>query len=169
MLDDKLHTLLQALTHIMAQEVGKLAKGLRGEITQLGERTDTLETKFNELVQYVQVLEEDNATIKHTVPQLQAQQKDLENRECRQNLQVRGIPETVGDQDIRPYLLNLFNMVAPNIPDIDWRLDRAHRLLAPKPPAGANPQDIIVRFHYYDNKEALSMATRNNSRLDFKG
>lgn len=80
-LDVKLQSLLQAITHNIAQEVGKnLAKELRGEIGQLEERTDSLEYKFNEMVQYVQVLEEDNATIKNTVTQLQAQQEDLENR-----------------------------------------------------------------------------------------
>lgn len=76
-LDTKLQSLLQAITHNIAQEVGKLAKELRGEIDQLGDRTDILETKFDELVQYVQVLEEDNATIKHSV-----------TRECRQNLRI---------------------------------------------------------------------------------
>lgn len=91
-LDTKLHSLLQAISHNIAHEMGKLAKELRGEIGQLGDRTDTLESKFDELVQYVQVLEEDNAAMKHSVTQLQAQQEDLENRECRQNLQIRGIP-----------------------------------------------------------------------------
>lgn len=46
-----------------------------------------------------------------------------------------------------------------------WRLDRVHRSLAPKPP----PRDIIVRFHYYESKKALTVATRNISQVDFKG
>lgn len=66
-LDASLQSLLQAITHNIAQEVGK---ELRGEIGQLGERNDTLESKFDELVQYVQVLEEDNAIMKHLVTQL---------------------------------------------------------------------------------------------------
>lgn len=41
--------------------MGKIAHKLRGEVTHLGECTDTLENKFDELVQYVYVLEEDNA------------------------------------------------------------------------------------------------------------
>lgn len=78
------------------------------------------------------------------------------------------MPESVGDQEIRTYLLSLFNTVAPLIPDIDWRLDKAHRSLAPNPLAGANPRDIIVCFHYYDSKEALTVATHSQTRLDFK-
>lgn len=59
-----------------------------------------------------------------------------------------------------PTFLSLFNVVAPNIP---------HRSLAPKPPAGANPRDVIVRFHYYHSKEALTLATLNQSKIEFKG
>lgn len=47
-------------------------------------------------------------------------------------------------------------------------MDRAHRSLAPKPPPNANPRDVIVRFHYYESKEALTSVTRNKSRIDFK-
>ena len=138
-LDQKLQALLQNLTNNIAKEVNKLAHELRGEIDQLGERTDTLETKFDDMVQYVHALEEENATLKNAVTQLQIQQEDLENRECRQNLRICGVLESIPDKEIRPYLLALFNYLAPDIPDIDWRLDRAHRSLAPKPPQGANP------------------------------
>ena len=168
-LDQKLQALLQNLTNNIAKEVNKLAHELRGEIDQLGERTDNLETKFDNMVQYVHALEDENATLKNAVTQLQIQQEDLENRERRQNLRIRGVPESISDKEIRPYLLALFIFLAPDVPDIDWRLDRAHRSLAPKPPQGANPRDIIVRFHFYESKETLTSITRNRSRIEFKG
>lgn len=77
------------------------------------------------------------------------------------------VPKTIGDHDIPPYLLGLFNTLAPHIPDIDWCMDRAHRSLAPKPPTGANPRHMIVLFHYYDSKEAPYRA--NQARLGYKG
>lgn len=49
-LDLRLQALLQSLTHNLAKEVGKLAHKLREEIDQLGERTDTLESKFDNMV-----------------------------------------------------------------------------------------------------------------------
>lgn len=113
-------------------------------------------------------MEEDNAGLKQSISQLQSQQEDLENRKRHQNLRIRGIPESVVYREICPYLLIIFNTIAPLIPDIDWRLDRAHRSLAPKPPVGTNPRDIIVRFHY-DSKEALTLATHNKTQLEFKG
>lgn len=38
-----------------------------------------------------------------------------------------------------------------------------------EPPAGARPRDVIVRFHYYESKEALTLATCNKSQLMYKG
>lgn len=65
--------------------------------------------------------------------------------------------------------LGLFNILAHAVVDVDWRLDRAHRSLGPKPPAGARPRDVKVRFHYYESKEALTLATHNKSQLMYKG
>ena len=48
-LDLKLQSLLQNLTHNITKEVGKITQELRKEIDQLGQRTDTLENKFDEL------------------------------------------------------------------------------------------------------------------------
>ena len=168
-LDAKLQLLLRQITSNVSAEVNKLAAELRGEINQLGERTDTLENKFDEMINYVQAIEEENHNLRISVSQLQIQQEDLENRERRQNLRFRGIPETVGDPDLRTYLLGLFNTMAPTIVDIDWRLDRAHRSLGPKPPSGARPRDVIVKFHFFESKEALTLATRNKSQITYKG
>lgn len=154
---------------MISKEVGKIAHKLREEINQLGEHTDTLENKFDELVQYVHALEKDNAALKHTMSQLKVQRKDLVNREWRQNLRIRGVPETVSAKEIHPYLQGIFNTLVPHIPDIDWRQDRDHRSLASKPPPNANSRDIIVHFHYHETKEALKVATRNKTHLDFKG
>lgn len=54
--------------------------------------------------------------------------------------------------------MGLFNTMAPMVVDVDWRLDRAHRSVGPKPPAGARPRDVIVRFNFYESKEALTLA-----------
>lgn len=70
---------------------------LDAKLNQIGERTDALEYKLDEMVNYVQAIEEENYNPRHTVSQLQVQQEDLENRARRQNLHFRGIPETVGD------------------------------------------------------------------------
>lgn len=54
--------------------MSKLATELTGEINQIGEHTDTLEYKMDEMVNYVQVIEEENHTLRQSVSQLQLQQ-----------------------------------------------------------------------------------------------
>lgn len=78
-------------------------------------------------------------------------------RERHQNLRIRGVSEKVSDNNIRSFLLGLFNSLAPEIADINWHMDRS---LAPKPPVGARPHDIMVRFHYNESKEALTRHVR---------
>lgn len=65
-LDDRLQALLGNIIRSISTEVGKIAQELGGEIAQLDELTDHLETKFNDLIQYIQVLEEENHSLKHT-------------------------------------------------------------------------------------------------------
>lgn len=81
LLDFKLQALAQQLTRGIAQEVGKISRELRGEINELGEHTATLETTFDETIHYLQPLEEENVSLKHSDSQLKLQQEDLENRE----------------------------------------------------------------------------------------
>lgn len=70
---------------------------------------------------------------------------------------------------MRPYLLGLFNTLAPSVVDVDCLLDRAHCSLGLKPLAGARPRDVIVRFHFYDSKVALTLATGNKSQITYQG
>lgn len=132
--------------------MGRISRELRGEIDQLGNHRATLETKFDETINYMQALEEENASLKHSVFQLQLQQEDLENRERERNLRICAVSKKVSDNNTRSFLMGLFNSLAPDIADIDWRMDWAHRSLTPKLLAGARPHDIVVRFNYYESK-----------------
>lgn len=100
-------------------EVGKLDQELQGGITMLGEHTNHLKSKFDFLVQYVNVLEEDNLLLKHTVSQIQLQLEDLENRELCHNLHIRGVPESVGNTNFLMYSFSLTFCL--NIPDMVHR------------------------------------------------
>lgn len=73
----------------------------------------------------------------------------------------------MSDNNLRSFLLGLFNTLAPNIAEINWCLDQAHRPLAHKSMAGARHRDIIVHFNYYDIKVALSLAS-HKSQIVYK-
>lgn len=67
LLDEKLQALSHQLTCNITLNVRKISQELHEEIAQVGEHTDALETKYDDLVQYVQALEEENSALKYTV------------------------------------------------------------------------------------------------------
>lgn len=48
-------------------------------------------------------------------------------------------------------------------------LDRAHRSLAPKYKPGDHPRPMIMRLHYYSDKEKILQVSRNKGKLKFRG
>lgn len=55
----------------------------------------------------------------------------MEDRSRRNNLKIRGIPESVQQSDLGPYAATLFKNLIPSLTDLDVTIDRTHRL--PKP------------------------------------
>lgn len=66
--------------------------------------------------------------------------EDLDNRGRRNNIRIRGVPEMVNAEQIRPALSSIFNglLERPNESPIEF--DRA---LRPRTPDNAPPRDII--------------------------
>lgn len=79
----------------------------------LGNRTDLLETKHDELSLAYTYLRKEHETLSDTVIQLQSHLKDLDNRNRRNNLRMRGIPETV--TDLLPSVQKLFRSLLPDM------------------------------------------------------
>ncbi|CAM4608411.1 unnamed protein product [Leuciscus chuanchicus] len=50
----------------------------------------------------------------------------------------------------------------------ELRVDRSHRRLAPRRPGG-NPRAIIVRMHYYQDREEILKKARQLAPLKFNG
>lgn len=69
--------------------------------------------------------------------------EDLDNRRRRHNIRVRGIPESITPEQIRPALSSIFNglLDRPKASPIEY--DRAHRALRPRVPDNNPPRDII--------------------------
>lgn len=57
---------------------------------------------------------------------------------------------------------------AENFPTL-VKIDRAHQSLAPKPKKGARPSPIIVRLHYYAQKERIMGLAKGRGPLIFRG
>ncbi|KAI4884966.1 hypothetical protein NFI96_003671 [Prochilodus magdalenae] len=94
---------------------------------------------------------------------------DLEGRSRRNNIKIVGVPEgeekgkpTEFVTGLLPKLLGATHFAEPLI------VDRAHRVLQPKPPEGAKPRTIIARVHFYTEKERI-LRLRAGRNLDYNG
>uniref|UniRef100_A0A1B8Y4F1 Uncharacterized protein n=1 Tax=Xenopus tropicalis TaxID=8364 RepID=A0A1B8Y4F1_XENTR len=147
--------LTAALTTAVTEAVSTAVKELQNEITEIGNRTDKLESIADNIILRQSSLEEENALLKDELQQITNMCEDLENRSRRQNLRVRGVPEDITPQDIPNFLSGLFTTLCPDIPPDQWKFDRGHRSLGLKPPLTKPPRDIIMCLHYFEQKELI--------------
>lgn len=78
-------------------ELHKATSTLSLEITALGGRTDLLETKSDKLALAHADLRKDYESLTENFQFVRSQVEDLDNRNNRNNLRLRGIPEAVTD------------------------------------------------------------------------
>lgn len=60
-----------------------------------------------------------------------AKMADLEDRSRRNNLKIRGIPETVPPAELSSYLQQFFKLLVPSLTTLDFTIHRAHRIFKP--------------------------------------
>ncbi|XP_063818782.1 uncharacterized protein LOC135056932 [Pseudophryne corroboree] len=150
-------------------EVHTAITSLKADISDLGDRTDHLESKMDEVVAFQQGVEDDVHTLKQEMRLILEHQEDQDNRARRNNLRIRGIPEEVDMTSLPGFLKKLFIHLSPSTPEDQFLLDRAHRALRPRSQDQAQPRDVILRCHYYSAKEDLLRETRKLPKLDFLG
>lgn len=78
--------------------------------------------------QTVQTLQSSNSDLNDQVVQLHLLHDDLENRSCRQNIRLRGVPKSVPQSELRATVANIFNRYLDCTPDSEvtepWAQDQ---------------------------------------------
>uniref|UniRef100_A0A8C5Q523 Uncharacterized protein n=1 Tax=Leptobrachium leishanense TaxID=445787 RepID=A0A8C5Q523_9ANUR len=126
---------------------------VRTEVADLTTRTDALERRANLPPRLPASLEDDFSEVRRRLD-------DLDNRSRRHNVRIRGLPETVSNEDLGTCIRSAFLHVLDDPAITDIPLDRCHRALRPVPPAGAPPRDVICRVTSYTLKDRLMTVAR---------
>ncbi|XP_075715534.1 uncharacterized protein LOC142750416 [Rhinoderma darwinii] len=87
----------------------------------------------------------------------------------RNNLRVRGLPETYSTASIVPTLKGLFNSLLGREPESALEIDRAHRTLGPRNADPDRPRDILCRIHYFTLKEEILRKARDKGDILWEG
>lgn len=121
----------------------KLATHLTNEIRVLRCHTNDLEDKMDTATTVLENQEQDISDIKKELEAPLLHLRDFENRACRGNLRLQGIPETARN------LISTANALfqEPANPIVRLEFDHIHQALDLKEPEGA-PRDIIIKFTY---------------------
>ncbi|XP_075422765.1 uncharacterized protein LOC142463838 [Ascaphus truei] len=159
------HTKLQASLQL---EIKTAVTGLTQQINGLADKTTALEGVMEESQRRQTAAEKEIFLLREELGQLREAQEDQENRDRRQNLRIRNIPETVLPGLLRPYLVDLFGSVCDSLQDCDLEIDRAHRALGPRSEDPSRRRDVIVRLHSYTTKEKIMAASRGIETLTFQ-
>lgn len=134
---------------------------LKGEVVEvkrdlqdLSIRITNQETTLSALEVRVVALEAQNALLLESQECLLLLQDDLENRNRRNNIKLRGIPESTAGSDLQSAVVGFFNTFLNKPPYTNLELDRVHTVGAARPNSEA-PRDVVCRVHLNHTKAKI--------------
>lgn len=132
-------------------------ESIKGELAKVNSRMDAAETRILQSEERIQVAEDVLAEMLKLQSRLQDRLTDQESRSRRENVRIYGVVEgaEVGTDSVSTFVEKLLreNLEIPQSTNI--QIERAHRALGPRPPSGAPPRSIVVRFLSYKTKEDI--------------
>ncbi|XP_075042151.1 uncharacterized protein LOC142101645 [Mixophyes fleayi] len=157
------------VTKTIQSELRSIVSELRSEISELGSRTDVVENQLDVVSKHQQTTDTEIADLRAEFSTFKDQLEDLENRNRRNNIWIKNVPESISAEALPDYLEGLFLQMLPDLSKESLNLDRAHRALRPKPNPDQPPRDIIIRFHFFKTKERIMASARNAQSISYSG
>lgn len=142
---------------------------LRLDINALADRVHAVErvTAQQDTVLHKTTRKVDTHTLQ--LRDLQWHMEDLDNRGRRHNLRIRGLPESVGVEQLSTSVTSLFNGMLNRLPQSVIEMERIHRALRPKGRETDPPRDIICCIVDYKLKEEILRQARGKQQLIHEG
>ncbi|KAK7878215.1 hypothetical protein WMY93_031167 [Mugilogobius chulae] len=145
-------------------------RSLNEKHTEVAETQSEMERALSDACDRLTTIESAHESLKNDHRKLRDKYVDLENRERRQNLRVVGIAEGAEAGNPIRFMTEFFpDVLGKDHFESPIVIDRAHRTLAPKPRAGDKPRAMVIRLHYYSDKEKILQLSRNKGRLSYNG
>ncbi len=142
----------EEIRQVVQEESDKLRAELHaefdGNLNVVSEQAGANTSRLDDLIRRIEFLENENQILKNW-------QIDTENRDKRTNLVLVGVPETVGDQELKTFFQTLCKekfQVEQHVP-----VDRIHRVGV----KGGRPRNVVVKFHSYSDHELVWQRRRN--------
>ncbi|XP_056377033.1 uncharacterized protein LOC130273762 [Hyla sarda] len=147
------------------QDIQKLIEPTIQQVSVLTSKVEHIENKMGEFATAQNNLADDHDTTKDEVTALRIKLADMEDRNRRNNLKFRGIPESVPPKELEPFLKDFVKSLLPDCSAQEMEIDRAHRLPRSRNIDPSVPRDVIARFHFFKTKENILQAMRHTKEL----
>ena len=142
---------------------------IREEVGALGHRVEEWEMDQEDTRQAVVDLQEITKKHEEVLNSMLDQMDNYENRERRQNIRIRGLPEIEQRNELQLLVIRLFRLIMGTSAPEMIEIDRVHRALFPAPQGTERPRDVICKMHRYQVKEAIMRAAREGAGIEFEG
>lgn len=128
---------------------------LKEEVGSISTKMVSLESEMASVKQKMGALENSSHTSQQNLINMALQLMDLENRDRRNNLRFRGIPESVEDKDLHATVTAICNHYLDRAPNEFIELDRVHRVFRRRNVDNTRPRDVLCRIHFFVIKERV--------------
>ncbi|KAE8278226.1 hypothetical protein D5F01_LYC23694 [Larimichthys crocea] len=141
--------------------VADVLKELKSLRSEFGSKLDGINNRLGDLANSISVLENNLGEVRHErLAYLEEKTVDLENRGRRKNIRLFGLKE--GAEGKRPLLDFIHDMLPQWLdtgPDREFKLERAHRTLAPA--SLDRDRAVLIRFLSFQDREFVLRSTRH--------
>lgn len=163
---------LQKLFHSFREDLQAdfrhMMKDFKSDIQSLVSRTEHIESKMTNFATSHNLLIDSHTALEEEVHRLSNKVLDLEDRSRRNNIRLRGIPESVSPDQLNSFLTDFMALTMPHHSSQDLLIDRIHRLPKPRHLPSHVPRDTIARIHFFTIKEEFLKVLRSQPELPEK-
>lgn len=146
--EEKILARIDSSTADLNEKIGSI----RTELAQQSSRLQDVEVGLSEYSDRTVTVESEVGQLKLEVAKLTQKLDDLEGRQRRCNARIVGVKEGF-ESSGKP--TEVFATMLKEILGLNFvpTLDRAHRSLRPLPKTGDPPRAVVVKFHYFQERE----------------
>ncbi|KAJ8332654.1 hypothetical protein SKAU_G00424430 [Synaphobranchus kaupii] len=157
----------------LTTEINQKIQDVTGQIEETTRRLGEVEKSMGETEKWDIGVKDTLIQLINNQRALQDKLTDLEGRSRRNNIRIYGVPESAEGTSMHHYVEDLIKTELGDSLGLqqgkELGIERAHRALAPKPPAGATPRSVVVRFLRFTTKEnVLHAAWKKNVHVQGK-
>lgn len=148
MVDTTLKDMLLSLQSSLMTGIS-LFTNISTDMHVLDERVTHIENSMKECTTTVNDIIDTYDEIKEEQSWVRDKLADLEDRSRRNNIKLKGIPESILPPNLPKFAKELMHTILLDVSHRDLLVDRIHRISKPSHLAASIPWDVLMRVHFF--------------------